>query len=107
MSQLSADCLNGIFECFEDDKVTLHSCLLVNRLWCEVAVRMLWRSDWAQSTMSFNTLIACLPKESKEILHENGIIISTPTSKPPMFNYPAFCKVLSVDEVNYEIGQVL
>ena len=57
--------------------------------------------------MNFRTLIACLPNDSKEILHENGIIISTPTSKPPMFNYPAFCKVLSVNQVNYEIGQLL
>ena len=57
--------------------------------------------------MSFSTLIACLPNDSKEILHENGIIISTPTSKPPMFNYPAFCKVLSVNQINYGINQLL
>src|SRR5436190_18236703 len=104
MLRLPADCLNGIFEYLEDDKVTLHSCLLVNRLWCEVAVRILWRSVW---NMSFNTLIACLPNESKKILHENGIIISAPTSKPPMFNYPAFCKDLSdYPEVNSKIKQL-
>ena len=45
MSQLPADCLNEIFEYLEDDKVTLRSCLLVNRLWCEVAVRILWRNS--------------------------------------------------------------
>ena len=43
---LPADCLNEIFENLEDDKVTLHSCLLVNRLWCEVSVRILWRNIW-------------------------------------------------------------
>ena len=53
MSQLPADCLNEIFECLEEDKSTLHSCLLVNRLWCEVSVRILWKS-----VLNYNTLIA-------------------------------------------------
>ncbi len=44
--QLPADCLNDIFEYLENDKVTLHSCLLANRLWCEVSVRVLWRNIW-------------------------------------------------------------
>ena len=107
MSQLPADCLNEIFEYLENDKITLRSCLLVNRLWCEVAVRILWRNTWNYSTMNFRTLIACLPNESKEILYENGIIISAPISKPPMFNYAAFCKTLSINRVNYIIGILL
>ena len=86
MSQLPADCINDIF----DDNITLRSCLLVNRLWCKVAVRILWRDVFNYSTTNFNTLIACLPNESKEILIENGIIISTPTSNLPIFNYASF-----------------
>ena len=82
--QLPFDCLNEIFEHLENDKVTLHSCLLVNRLWCEVAVEIIWRNVWNYSATKFSTLIACLPNESKEILLENGIIILTPTSKPPI-----------------------
>ena len=39
--QLSVDCLNEIFEYLEEDKITLHSCLLVSRLYCEIAVRIL------------------------------------------------------------------
>jgi len=90
--QLSADCLNEIFECLGDevDEVTLRSCLLVNRLWCEISVRILWIN-----IQNYKTLFACLPNESKEILHENKIIISTPTSKPPLFNYVTFIKNLS------------
>src|SRR5436190_23288261 len=88
MSQLSADCLNEIFEYLEDDKFTLYSCILVNRLWCKVSVRILWRNNY-----NYSTLISCLPNESKEILSNNGIFISTPTSKPPIFNYASFCKV--------------
>ena len=92
MSQLLADCLDEIFEHLEDDIVTLYSCILVNRLWCEVAVRILWRYGQNYNTKTFITLIACLPNESKEILHNNGITISFPSSKPPMFNYASFCK---------------
>src|SRR6266496_6043706 len=94
MSQLLADCLNDIFEYLKNDMVTLHSCLLVNHLWCEVSVRILWRDTLNYSTSKFRTLIACLPNESKEILYKDGIIISTPkTSKFPIFNYASFYKV--------------
>jgi hypothetical protein len=102
MYQLPADCLEEIFEYLEEDDDSLRSCLLVSRLWCEVSVGILWRS-----IRNYNTLIACLPNESKEILLKNGVIISTPTSKPPMFNYATFCKVLSIDQVYYSIRQLL
>ncbi|PKC02514.1 hypothetical protein RhiirA5_425118 [Rhizophagus irregularis] len=118
--QLPTDCLNEIIEYLEEDKPTLHSCVLVNRLWCEISVRILWRDIWnfkcsifrqyrplnvASSILS--TLIACLPNESKELLYKNEIFISTPTSKPLMFNYAAFCKVLSINEINRIVDSVL
>src|SRR6266540_1333231 len=92
--QLSIDCLNELFELLREEEVTLRSCLLVNRLWCEVSVRILWTR-----IQNYNTLIACLPNESKEILYKNQIIISTPTSKPPLFNYVEFIKSLSINEI--------
>src|SRR6266536_4322363 len=57
MSKLPADCLNDIFEYLEDDNVTLYSCILVNRLWCEVSVRIFWRSIWNYNNRSYNKLI--------------------------------------------------
>ncbi|RIA92708.1 hypothetical protein C1645_820297 [Glomus cerebriforme] len=80
--QLTIDCLNEIFENL-DDKKTLHSL----------------------STAILSTLVACLSNESKELLFKNEIFISTPTSKPPLFNYPAFCKVLSIDNIYLIIGE--
>src|SRR5688572_24754847 len=88
--QLPSDCLNEIFECLEDN-ADLYSCLLVNHLWCKVSVRILWKS-----IQNYNTLISCLPNESKEILQKNEIIISTPTSNPLLFNYVTFIKNLSI-----------
>src|SRR4051812_39196218 len=104
---LPIECLNEIFEYLENDEDTLSSCLLVNRLWCEIAVRILWRNVWNYNTTNFITLVACLPNESKEILHKNGIIISAPTSNLPIFNYATFCKELSINKVNSMIEQLL
>src|SRR6266540_1425115 len=100
--QLSADCLDKIFKYLEKDKVALCSCLLVNNLWCEVFVQILWTN-----IQNYNTLIACLPHESKELLHENEIIISTPTSKPTLFNYVAFIKNLSMSKIFYNLRNLL
>ncbi|RIA87725.1 hypothetical protein C1645_827408 [Glomus cerebriforme] len=107
MPQLFTDCLNEVLEYLEGDMITLYSCLLVNHLWCEVSVRVFWRNSWNYHDSNLRTLIACLPTESKEILSKNGIIISTSTSKPPMFNYASFCKVLSVRHVHYKLKQIL
>ena len=106
------DCLNEIFECLEEDKPSLHSCLLVSRLWCKISVRILWRNIWNFSqprplrveTSILSTLIACLPDESKELLHR---IIPTFTSKTPMFNYAAFCRVLSIQDIGRIIDNVI
>ncbi|RIA83589.1 hypothetical protein C1645_880408 [Glomus cerebriforme] len=117
--QLPADCLSEIFEYLDDDRITLRSCLLVNHTYCEVSVRILWRNvlnfQYIRHKLFLkyvplsiiSTLIACLPNESKDLLHKNGIYISTPTSKPPLFNYPSFCKYLSVDKIDQIIEQVL
>ncbi|CAB5323363.1 unnamed protein product [Rhizophagus irregularis] len=107
MFQLPADCLNEIFEHLENEKFTLQSCMLVNRYWCGVSVRIFWRNVRNYNTSNFSTLIACLPITSKEILYNNGIVISTPTLKTPAFNYASFCKVLSVNRVYYKIEKLL
>ncbi|RIA86772.1 hypothetical protein C1645_828769 [Glomus cerebriforme] len=93
--QLTFDCLKEIFEFLEKDKATLFSCLLVNRIWCGISVIILWRQI-CDIPKSIDTLIACLPNESKDLLLKNGFIISTPTSKLPLFNYPSFCKILPI-----------
>ena len=56
---------------------------------------------------NYNTLIACLPNKSKEILSEDGIVTSILASKPSMFNYAPFCKNLTVSHVYDEISKLL
>ena len=104
--QLPIDCLNDILEFLEEDKNTLYSCLLVNRLWCEISVRILWRNVLGHGLTtrnSFRMLLACLSDESKELLQMNGIVISTPTLKSPLFNYVSFCNALSISVINNAI----
>src|SRR6266498_2369195 len=91
--------------------------MLVNRLWCKISVRILWRNIWniwrnilnfdVHATSTLSTLIACLPNESKVLLYKNNIFIPTPTSNPPLFNYPSFCKVLSIYEICKIVDKVL
>ncbi|GBB89017.1 hypothetical protein RclHR1_15650005 [Rhizophagus clarus] len=112
--QLPSDCLNEIFEYLEEDRSTLYSCLSVNHLWCEISVRILWRNICKFKTENnivassiLSTLISCLPNESKKLLYENKVFILTPTSKLPLFNYVAFCKVLSINFINEIVCNVL
>src|SRR2546423_812443 len=100
--QLPTDCINKILEFLENDKVDLYSCLLLDRSWCEVAVEILWKNIGNYRSLSskiINTLFICLPDESKELLHSNKILESIPNSKPPLFNYVSFCKVLAVNKI--------
>jgi hypothetical protein len=112
--QLPADCLNDIFEYLEENKNTLHSCLLVNRQCSDIAVRILWRNVWnfqsnkkSRALSIISTLIACLPKESKDHLRKNGIVIPPPTQRPPLFNYASFCKVISINEIDQMVQYIL
>src|SRR5207248_482830 len=79
MSCLLPEFLNEIFENLEDDKITLHSCLLVSRFWCKISVRILWRDIWSNryrypvtkdhmlkvDSAILSTLISCLPTNQK------------------------------------------
>ncbi|RIA89253.1 hypothetical protein C1645_825143 [Glomus cerebriforme] len=115
--QFTVDCLYEIFEYLEKNYLTLHSCLLVNRFWCKVAVRILWRNIWNfqyniehcsyRTHTIIGTLVACLPNESKVFLNENGLFIQPPTLKSPLFNYPSFIKGISINKFDEMIHSVL
>ena len=75
---------------------------------CRISVRILWRNIWTRRASStlINTLIACLPDESKKILCNNVTRLPDESKKilynntaPPLFNYVTFCETLSVEEL--------
>jgi hypothetical protein len=44
--KLDRDCLWQIFANLEHDKKSLHSTILVNRIWCEIAIQFLWKKPF-------------------------------------------------------------
>ncbi|CAI2163802.1 206_t:CDS:1 [Funneliformis geosporum] len=104
-SSLPTECLREIFEhAYEyDDLETLGSCLLVNRKWCEAVIPVMWRNPWVlswfnwreKSTRSItSTIYALLPHEIKIAFIVNGITITPPTTRIPLFNYVQYIQVL-------------
>jgi hypothetical protein len=98
MTQIIEDLLPEIFENL--DNASLRSCLCVCRIWCEISVKFLWKK-----ILNYETLISCLPHESKSIVSNVGILI--PTSNTPLCNYASFCKILLVDNLYESIKKLL
>ncbi|GBC04122.1 hypothetical protein RclHR1_05520010 [Rhizophagus clarus] len=113
MSKFTVDCLYVILKELKRDFRSLHSCLLVNRLWCKIVVPILWRNPWKfyefveftkrdQKFLKsfYKILILLLPPESKELLINNGINIFPTSFKKPLFNYVYFIKSLNIYVIN-------
>src|SRR5438045_9458208 len=79
MSRLNKDILFLIFEEFHDDSKSLFSCLMVNRIWCETAIPVLWRNPWkyginySNKGYLFTIFTLYLPNKIKESLTSEGI----------------------------------
>jgi hypothetical protein len=98
MSKLNRDILYLIFEEFKDDKKALHSCLLVNRTWCEMIIPILWKDPWeflkfGREKSLFNVIISHLSDESR---NNNLRKILKNSYKRPLFDYISFCKTLDL-----------
>ncbi|GBC10709.1 hypothetical protein RclHR1_09840005 [Rhizophagus clarus] len=93
-----------ISENFQDDKKTLYSCLLVNKIWCEVTVPILWKNPWKnpwkyisheKERSHLNIIISHLSNETRNNLRNKGIDLIAIQQKP-LFNYISFCKYLNL-----------
>ncbi len=84
MGKLNHDCLRIVLKEFYDDKKSLYACLLVNRLWCETVVPILWKNPWSfllkdgrfesfiNARIFFNVIFQHLSKESKFMIASQG-----------------------------------
>ena len=72
--QLPSDCLEDIFEYLRNDRSSLFSCLLVNRLWCRLVIHLIWSDPFAINSNKtslpniIQTYISCLPDTSKQLI---------------------------------------
>ncbi|KAF0471082.1 hypothetical protein F8M41_025270 [Gigaspora margarita] len=107
--QTNMDCIHEVLKFLRHDTESLHSCLLVNRLWCELSVPILWKDPWArffnmpfskpsftQPTSLINTYISSLPRESILKLEKNGFNVSS-ISSSTTFNYPMYLRCLDLE----------
>ncbi|GBC15282.2 hypothetical protein GLOIN_2v1697993 [Rhizophagus irregularis DAOM 181602=DAOM 197198] len=103
---LIPDCLLEIFSYLKYDRKTLFSCIRVNRLWCRLAIPILWSSPFKYYSQSYtykiiNTYITCLNIQDKVILKNLGLKNCLINMKS-LFYYPRFLESFVID--NYTLG---
>src|SRR5437016_5601860 len=110
MSKLNKDTLFLIFEELQDDSKSLFSCLMVNRLWCETVIPILWRNPW-NYTINYNNkhslyyiITFYLPNDIKEFLTGQGIQLPSILHQSLLFDYLSFCRSINVKTINSVIS---
>ncbi|RGB23230.1 hypothetical protein C1646_774821 [Rhizophagus diaphanus] len=113
MTELNFDCLTLIFDELRTDKKSLHSCLFVNKKWCNIVVPILWKYSLYNLSKQkeekiFNIILSCLPLSSKQLLLVNDIKLSSKIFlNTPTFNYISFCKFPENEVIRKIIEMVL
>ncbi|GBB90138.1 hypothetical protein RclHR1_01700001 [Rhizophagus clarus] len=103
MPELNRDVLLLIFEELQDNSKFLFSCLMVNRLWCETAIPVLWKKPWCYTInycnkiSLYSIITSYLSDDVKEFLTEKGIEISV---KSLAFDYLSFCRSIDIKIIN-------
>src|SRR6185369_2897258 len=108
MSKLNKDILFLISEeLVQDDSKSLFSCLMVNRLWCETVIPILWKNPWCydinyrNKNSLYSFIISCLPDDIKESLIRQEIFLPSILHQPPLlFDYLSYCRSIDVDILN-------
>ncbi|RIA98934.1 hypothetical protein C1645_587756 [Glomus cerebriforme] len=107
MSKLNKDVLFSLFEELQDDSKSLFSCLMVNRLWCETVIPILWRNPWQYSINYYNKfslyhiITFYLTDDVKEFLTRQGIKLLSPISRRSfLFDYLSFCRSINLNIID-------
>ncbi|RIA81882.1 hypothetical protein C1645_881353 [Glomus cerebriforme] len=99
--------INEIIQYFQNDTSTLHSCILVNRLWCRLAIPLLWEDPFSiPITKNYHFIeiyLHSLNESDKTKLNEYGIDSNLLFPSSTLFNYPSFIKCLNTYKIIYSI----
>ncbi|KAG9294335.1 hypothetical protein G9A89_001840 [Geosiphon pyriformis] len=83
---------NSIINSTSDHK-HLFNCLLVNRLWCRIAVSILWRQPFKPEKdhgyKAILVLLKCMDKKERKAIQNRGFKLE-PVKQEPCFLYPSF-----------------
>ncbi|RIA79882.1 hypothetical protein C1645_882465, partial [Glomus cerebriforme] len=100
--------LEEIIKNFRTDHKTLHSCVLVNRLWCQLAIPLLWEDPFSirqPKNYQFIEIYLCkLNDFDKKRIHEYGVDKNL-FSLNTLFNYPFFIKYLNTWKIMTSIEE--
>src|SRR6266496_5894829 len=98
--------LNDIIQYFHHDYKTLHSCILVNRLWCRLAIPLLWEDPFSMKLPKnyhfIEIYLHYLNDDYKTKLNEYGINNNSFPSNT-LFNYPSFIQCLNTRKIGRSI----
>ncbi|CAG8463071.1 741_t:CDS:1 [Dentiscutata heterogama] len=129
-SSLTIDCLEEIIHHLVDHRSSLFSCLLVNRLWCKLAIGLLWSRPFEyhinvkRFSMIIKTYISCLPIAEKQMLRSKNkrILPEIPAERTLdimdqkkvysnkdhlLFNYPKYLRILDLSNFQNGVKQYL
>ncbi|PKC64249.1 hypothetical protein RhiirA1_462670 [Rhizophagus irregularis] len=99
--------INEIIQYFHYDYKTLHSCILVNRLWCRLTIPLLWEDPFSikfpKNYYFINIYLNNLSDDDKTKLNEYGINDDLFSSNTTLFNYPSFIQSLDTRKLSSSI----
>ncbi|PKY31167.1 hypothetical protein RhiirB3_448645 [Rhizophagus irregularis] len=93
---------NEIIQYFKKDLTTLYSCIFVNRLWCRLAIPLLWENPFSIPTKNYRCIeiyLSYLNDDNKTKFNEYEIINNLLPSNTLLFNYPSFIKCLNLGTI--------
>jgi hypothetical protein len=92
-----------IIQYFRNDFSTLHSCILVNRLWCRLAIPLLWENpfslEYPKNYRYIEVYLQNLNDDDKTQLNEYGISNDLLSSNV-LFDYLSFIKHLDIHKIS-------
>ncbi|RIA89086.1 hypothetical protein C1645_806438 [Glomus cerebriforme] len=103
----SNNCLESVIDNLKDNKETLFSCLLVNRLLCKHVIPYLWSSPFDleinpnKHKLIIRTYISCLREEEKQWLI-NYQELTTPT-----IDYPKYLKIFNNNQIQEAVEKFI
>src|ERR1044072_6887655 len=107
MSKLNKDILFLLFEEFQDDSQSLFSFLMVDRLWCETVIPILWRNPWKYNNINYHhksslyyIITSYLSDNVKEFLTGLGIQLPPISPQSLLFDYLSLCRSVNMKVIN-------
>ncbi|GBC10043.1 hypothetical protein RclHR1_00930021 [Rhizophagus clarus] len=79
---------------------------MVNKLWCETVIPILWKNPWRydidyhNKIYLFIIIASCLPDDIKEFLASQEILLPSVSHQSLLYDYLSFCRSINIDVLN-------